>query len=222
MGVERLHDMTPTKPSDFIGKAGIIAKVMFHKAESFKSSKLPAIDRRYLLTGEAGTGKTSLAMALAASITGCTVDNIINRQATNVDWLNGQSCSVEQVRKWREQGAYLPLYGNRVVQIVDEIDSISPAAANEILSYLDSLPYHTLLIATTNKSVSELPDRLQSRFKVHRFTKVETDTISNFLLSHFPKLTNAHKTAQRAEGNVRAAFTDALSEMEVQEALATA
>ncbi len=210
----------PTQPDQFIGKTSVIAKVMFHKVPSFKADKLPAMDRRYLFTGEAGTGKTSLAMAVASAITGNTVESILARTATNVDWYNGQSASVEVFRKWSEQGHYLPMYGSRIVQIVDEIDSISPAAANESLSYLDSLPSFVVFIATTNKTVNDLPERLQSRFKVHRFTLVQTDTIANWLACHFPTLTNHSEIAGGAKGNVRAAIIDALSHVEVQEALA--
>lgn len=212
--------MIPTTKADFIGKAGVIATVLFHKAASFKTTKLPAIDRRYLLTGEAGTGKTSLAMAVAAHITGCTVQQILDRQATNVEWVNGQSVSVDTVRKWREQGHYMPLYGSHIVQIVDEIDSISLAAANEILSYLDSLPSHAMMLATTNKPVEALPDRLQSRFKVHRFPKVDQATIASYLKSKFPTIEQHEAIASRAQGNVRAAITDALAALEVQEAMA--
>lgn len=214
--------MTPTKPEHFAGKAGVIARVLFHKAQQFKTEKLPAIDRRYLLTGEAGTGKTSLAMAVAAAITGNSVSEILNKTATNVDWYNGQSATVDVFRKWSEQGHYLPMYGSRIVQIVDEIDAISIAAANESLSYLDSLPHHTLFIATTNKDIKDLPERLQSRFKVHRFVKVERDVIANWLGAQFPGLTtDQHQMiAVGADGNIRAAVTDALSIIETQEALA--
>jgi DNA polymerase III gamma/tau subunit len=214
--------MIPTKPEHFAGKAGIIARVLFHKIPQFQKEKLPALDRRYLLTGEAGTGKTSLAMAFAAALTGNSVQDILNRTATNVDWYNGQSATVEVIRKWREQGCYLPMYGSRVVQIVDEIDAISIAAANEALSYLDSLPHHTVFFATTNKEVKDLPDRLQSRFKVHRFSKVDEATIISWLAAQFPALSpDQHQSiAESAGGNIRAAITDALSIIETQEALA--
>lgn len=212
--------MTPTKPEHFIGKTGIIAKVLFSQAAKIKAAKLPAIDRRYLFTGEAGTGKTSLAMALASFITGNSVESILNKSALNVDWVNGQSWSVDMVRAWTEAGHYLPMYGDRIVKIVDEIDCVSVAAANESLSYLDALPSHTVLFATTNKTVKELPDRFQSRFKLHTFTLVPAGVIETWLRQHFPRLDTASQIAETCGGNVRAAETDALQRMEYMEAMA--
>jgi replication-associated recombination protein RarA len=215
--------MTPTTPADFIGRTRTIATVLFKKTAQFKTEKLPAIERRYLFTGEAGTGKTSLAMALAAFATGNTVESILAKSSLNVDWVNGQSWTVDLVRDWAMAGHYLPMYGNRIVKIVDEIDSISNATANESLSYLDALPSHVLLIATTNKPVKELPERLQSRFKVHTFTAVPAADLNAWLSASFPKLEAgwAQKIAQSVGGNVRAAMLDALQRIEYVEAMAT-
>lgn len=213
--------MTPTKPEHFIGKTGTIAKVLFHKLERIKSEKLSALDRRYLFTGDAGTGKTSLAMAFASAITGNSVDSILNKTSTNVDWINGQSATVEVWRKWGEQCHYIPMYGNRIVQIVDEVDSISLAAANESLSYLDALPFHIVFIATTNKSVEAIPDRMQSRFKIQRFTTVPEFQLASWLGGKFNiNEATASDIAEKSRGNVRAAMTDALSIVETMEALA--
>lgn len=215
--------MTPTKPEHFIGKTNIIARVMFSGAAKFKADKtLPPLQRRYLFTGDAGTGKTSLAMAVASDITGNSVQSILDKCSMNVEWINGQSWSVEMVRQWAIDGHYLPLYGDRLVKLIDEIDSISPAAANEALSYLDGLPGHVMLIATTNKPITALPERFQSRFKVHQFTPVPPTDINAWLCTRFPKLETgwAQKIAQSVGGNVRAAETDALSRMEYVEAMA--
>ncbi len=210
----------PSKPDCFVGKANTIARVLFHKIPSLKADGLSVMSRRYLFTGAAGVGKSSLAMAVASAITGNSIASILARNSTNVEWLNGQSATVDVFRKWTEQGHYLPMYGDRIVQIVDEVDSMSIAAHNEACSYLDALPPFVVFFATSNKSVEELPERLQSRFQVWKFPAVPTDIITTLLMSQFPTLTNHSEIAGGAKGNVRSAITDALQHLEVQEAMA--
>jgi DNA polymerase III delta prime subunit len=129
-----------------------------------------------------------------------------------VEIVNGQSCTIEVVRRWQEIGHYRPLFGQCPVQLVDEIDGMSLAGLNEIRSYLDRLPPAIVFLATTNKTIDELQEQLQSRFKVCYFDKVTEPEIARWLVdAHQIPAGYAGQVAAGCKGNVRAAKLDALS-----------
>jgi hypothetical protein len=104
------------------------------------------------------------------------------------------------------------MFGMRV-QIVDEIDSLSAAALCQARTYLDRLPKKTVIIATTNRTVEDLQEQLQSRFKILYFDPVPIEIIAGWLQAKFPRLgaEMAGSIAIQSNGNVRAAETVAMS-----------
>ena len=210
--------MKPHTPAEFIGKTGVIARAMFAQVPKLKDAVDP-MQRRYLFTGDAGLGKTALAEALAAAITGDPIERVWAGKSFNVEQVNGQSCSVDLVRRWQAEAHYVPM--NSKVIIVDEIDATSLAACNELRTYLDKLPPKWVFLATTNLAVRKLQPQLQSRFKVHFFENVPHETIAHWLCARFKLgLDLARQTARNSGGNVRAAETDALNLIETLQALA--
>ncbi len=189
-----------------IGKTGRISNVLHQRIPVLKDKATPVGDRRYLFLGKPGLGKTTLAKQLGLSLTG--------GNALGVDRRNGQSVSVEVVRDWETEGHYHPMYGVRVI-IVDEIEKASPAALNQIRTYLDDLPTLTVFIATTNCTIEELPEQLQSRFKPYYFLPVEPEEVKAWVEATFklsPKV--AGSIAVSCKGNVRAAECEALAVLE--------
>ena len=197
------------KPAEFIGKTGLIAQVLQSKIPRVKdSSVLDPIERRWLFTGPAGVGKTELGMLLAQEIAG---------HALNVDKKMGSQISVEVVRDWTRNAPYRPLIGNMTVRFADEVETIPPAAVVELRGYLDELPPSVVFIATTNRLVKELQEPLQTRFQVWKFEPVQTSAIADLLIRRYPMLPQEvlRAIAGKASGNVRAALTDATSELDV-------
>ncbi len=205
--------MKPSKPEHFIGKTGLIARALFHKVPKLKSEpNLEPLDRCFLFTGDPGIGKTSLAEAFAKALASVDLD---------IQHINGQSCTVERVRQWTLDGFYRPM-GDLRVQIVDEIDAASPAACNELRTYLDKLPPRTVFVATTNQPVKKLQEQLQSRFKVQFFDPIPAKELSAWLVQHYRIAAEwAATIAEKNSGNVRASKADALGIIEMQEAMAT-
>jgi DNA polymerase III delta prime subunit len=208
----------PTTPEQFAGKTAAIAKAVFNKLPLLKSETDP-LERCYLFTGPPGTGKSSLAEAIAARLTGHPIEQVWRGNAPCVDQINGQSCSVDTVRRWRQEGWYHPLYGHMWVKIVDEIDAAGEAACNELRTYLDKLAPGTVFIGTTNLAPKQLQVQLQSRFKVHYFEPVSTESVASWLTGQFNvPLDFATRAARANKGNVRAARADTLGYLEAVQA----
>jgi DNA polymerase III delta prime subunit len=196
--------MTPTTykpnlPEDFIGDASIIAKMVLTKAEAYRSTGDG--NYRLLLYGHPGTGKSRLAMLTALLLAG---------HPLGVEHVNGQSCNIETIRKWREGSAYRPLYGQRIVKLIDECDAMSEAALNEYRTLSDTLPPCCDIIMTTNKLLAELQPQLQSRAFAHRFKPCNAVPLGHWLTERFGIEGNeALRIAQANRGDIRASLFDA-------------
>lgn len=131
----------PRKVADFIGlekQRRILAKLT---ANPFPSA--------WLFVGASGTGKTSLALTIAAEL------------GAEVHHIGSQQCKLETLEATVRQCNYVPLSGGFHVVICDEADAMSDAAQKYLLSKLDSsepVP-NTIWIFTCNAT-----DRLEARF----------------------------------------------------------
>lgn len=194
----------PAGPEEFLGDAGRVVTKLTQKIERMRAERKPAA-QRWLFLGEPGIGKSEAALALAGRLAGhpCCIDHV-----------NGQSCSVELVRQWRDSLPYRPLYGD-AVKLIDELDLASLPAQHELLSVLDKLPPWQHVIATTNKSLSALAPRLQTRFQQYPFKPVPPGEIVSLLTRFGLKVQDATAIALGVAGNVRAGLLDAQSNLDM-------
>jgi replication-associated recombination protein RarA len=108
----------------------------------------------WLFLGASGTGKTTLAEALAEAI------------PAELHHIPSQECNVEALERVRRACDYLPMAGKKWhLILIDEGDQMTPAAQLKMLSYTDGtdFPPNTIIIITAN-ATDRLEDRFLSRF----------------------------------------------------------
>jgi DNA polymerase-3 subunit gamma/tau len=137
------------------------------------------VHHAYLFVGSRGTGKTSMAKILAASlncvngptITPCgTCDSCRSiAAATSLDVIEMDAASnnsVDDIRDLRERVAYAPLSGGFKVYILDEAHMLSSQAWNAFLKTLEEPPPNTIFVLATTEANKVLPTVAD---RCHRF-----------------------------------------------------
>ena len=142
----------PTRIAGFIGldkPRKILSKLA---ASPFASA--------WLFTGPSGTGKTSIALALAAEI------------KAELIHIPSQHCTVSELEESLRMTQYVPMAGKRFwLVLVDEADQMTDKAQLALLSKLDAtgMRDNCIFIFTCNDTV-RLEARFLSRCKVLEFS----------------------------------------------------
>jgi DNA polymerase III subunit gamma/tau len=146
------------------------------------------VHHAYLFVGSRGTGKTSMAKILAASLNcqgeaaggsgpggptvtpcgACTSCRSI-ADATSLDVIEMDAASnnsVDDIRDLREKVAFAPVSGRHKVYILDEAHMLSTAAWNAFLKTLEEPPPNTIFVLATTEAGKVLPTVVD---RCHRF-----------------------------------------------------
>lgn len=116
--------------------------------EATKESILQGIRKThcYLLTGEKGCGKTSLARLIGKELE-------IDRQWDTHEVNAADKTGVGDAREIISKAWNMPMMGNRKIYIIDEAHRLSPNAMDSLLKILEEPPDHVyFVLCTTNPS----------------------------------------------------------------------
>jgi DNA polymerase-3 subunit gamma/tau len=141
--------------------------------------KKGAISHAYLLTGQRGTGKTSVARILAHEIN----DLAYNEAETHLDIIEIDAASnrrIDEIRDLRDKVHIAPTSAKYKVYIIDEVHMLTREAFNALLKTLEEPPEHAIFILATTE-VHKVPDTILSRTQRFTFKPIDQAKVMSHL-----------------------------------------
>lgn len=177
------NEERPYRFDDVVGQKMIVENVR-------NQSKINKFFQVYVLGGQYGAGKTTLAriIALAANCNhkdengnpcleceACR--SILAGNCIDVVEIDGASNNgVDQVRELTANTAYVPALLKYKVIIIDEVHMLSKAAFNAFLKTLEEPPEYCIFILCTTE-VNAIPATVRSRSANYNFKRISTEDI---------------------------------------------
>lgn len=127
----------------------------------------------YLFAGGRGTGKTSMARALAHAVG--TTDNDIHEMDA------ASNRGIDEIRELREGVSTLPFESTYKFYIIDEAHALTPAAWGALLKTLEEPPAHVVFVLATTE-LNKVPDTILSRCQVFQFKNPSHETLKRLVL----------------------------------------
>lgn len=158
----------------------------------------------WIFTGASGTGKSTMAMALAEEI------------PAELHLIPSQKCTAQAIEDTRRSCQYVPREGFKFhLVLIDEADRMSDAAQIALLSKLDSTdPAPDTIWIFTSNDTSRLEPRFLSRCRVLEFSSYGLNGQATALLERIWQAEapagspqpNFQRLVKEASNNVRAAL----------------
>jgi len=184
----------PEGPQDLIGKAATVAKVLCGKADS---GSLSAV--KILLYGEPGIGKSAICRILSRKLA---------TESWNAIHISAAQVTGEMVKDWMQSLRHLRT--TWAVWWIEEADAVNPGVEKLLLQMLDTMGAQTALLMTSNTSLGELSDRLQSRMQAIEVTPPDEEEVVDFVYKRWPEvgLYEIEEVVEANNGDVRATLND--------------
>ncbi|MDR1701019.1 MAG: DNA polymerase III subunit, partial [Lachnoclostridium sp.] len=179
----------------------------------------------YILQGETGTGKKSMAVAFSAGLQ-CTCEEerpcevcVSCRQIKanchpDVIWITKEKSGygVEEIRNQLNKVVYMKPFSSRYkIFLITEAETMTEAAQNALLKTIEEPPEYAVIILMTN-NINRLLPTVRSRCMNLEFGPITTSAIEEYLLKHYPISEDLAKTsAIFAQGNLGKAIRYASS-----------
>lgn len=138
------------------------------------SIKQGNIAHAYLFSGSRGTGKTSLARIMAATV-GVSVNDLYEIDAAS-------NRGIDDIRELREAVNTLPFESPYKVYIIDEAHMLTKDAFNALLKTLEEPPSHVIFILATTEA-HKLPETIISRCQTYTFRRPTQNISKDMIVS---------------------------------------
>lgn len=135
--------------------------------------KQDKIAHAYLFAGSRGTGKTSTARILARAV-GTNEEDIYEMDAAS-------NRGIDEVRELREGVSTLPFSSRYKFYIIDEAHALTRDAWGALLKTLEEPPAHVIFVLATTE-LDKVPETIQSRCQVFRFSKPSQETLKKMVM----------------------------------------
>ncbi len=168
-----------------------------------------------MLTGQQGTGKTSIARIIARHVNELAADESIAQSSDIVEMDAASNRGIDEVKSLIREASFLPMSGKYRVFIIDECHMITNDAFNALLKTLEEPPETTLFIlATTN--IEKVPKTIVSRCSIIQFARAKNDDIIHMLkrIAKGEKLTLPDDLYELIATHADGSFRDAAKLME--------
>ena len=183
------------------------------------------VAQAFLFCGGRGTGKTSCARILAKTLAcqnplegepcGVCEKCQVIEQGRSADIIEIDAASnrgIENIRKIREDLAYLPIQNKFKVFIIDEAHMLTIESFNALLKSLEEPPAHVKFILATTEP-QKIPKTIQSRCQRYEFHNIDAEKIAMHLVyiaqQEGMEISNSNlkKIAKNSGGAMREALT---------------
>lgn len=182
------NNVRPHKFTEVVGQENIVKNLsMQSKADRFFQT--------YILSGQYGTGKTTIARILSMAINcnhkdeegnPCLVceecRSILDGSAVDVIEVDGASnTGVDKVREIIAGASYEPVSLKKKVYIIDEVHMLSTSAFNALLKTLEE-PAPTVAFVLCTTELRKIPETVISRSACYVFKRIDRALIVSHLL----------------------------------------
>lgn len=159
----------------------------------------------YLICGEPGMGKKTLARLMAKEITGDPGGKALRDEHPDVVWLKPEEgknlIPVDAVREFRREAFVAPNEAPKKVMIISQCELLNEKGQNAVLKVLEEPPSHAVFILLAANREVLLPT-VRSRCTVWEMQPVGEREGLEFLRERHPEAENPVSLLRAAEGNL--------------------